>query len=300
MAFTFEAHPMKTHSIAPFLVAALGTSLVAGCDVAPAEDGEVIGNSGVIRSVRFEPVVSSYIVASAPIDTPIDDVADPRVILIDTGVDAEDGEPLLDALAAIGRTPEDVAGIFLTHGHQDHVGNVTDFPDAPVFAFYGDVGLIAGTEAARRPFPSGEPEPTGISVDETLTDGQRLSVAGIDIRAFSVPGHTDGSAAFLVDNVLFLGDTATVNSQGELNGPTWIFSTDVDRSNRSLAQLEARLWYEQERITHLACSHSAPIDDGAAVLRRYVDALQDPTLPAVARRSGEQALEDQRSFSEDP
>lgn len=290
---------MTTSRLAPLLVAAASALFASSCDVAPAEDGEIIGASAVIRSVRFEPVVSSYIIASEPLSTPIEEVADRRVVLVDTGVDGEDEEPLTAALEAIGRTPDDVTAIFLTHGHQDHIGNVPDFPSATVYAFYGDIGLIEGTAAARRPLPSGDPEPTGVTVDEVLIDGQRLSIAGIDIRAFSIPGHTDGSAAFLADGVLFLGDTATVNSAGELNGPTWIFSTDVERSDASLARLESRLWYEQEAVTHLACSHSAPVADGAAVLRRYVDGLQDETLPGVARRSGEQALVDRAQAESD-
>ncbi len=239
-------------------------------------DGERIG-TGRIQSVLYSIGVSSYIISATPFDEELSPGADRRVILIDTGVAEEDGaNPLASALESLGRTPDDVAAVFFTHGHTDHIGNASLVQDAPFYSFFGDKGLIEGTEAAVRPFPSGDPEATGLTVDETLTDGQVLSIAGIDIQAFAIPGHSAGSGAFLVDGALFLGDSVRVGAEGELEGPTWLFSTDTAQSDKSLSALAARLDYEQLTVTHVVGSHSAASSEGLSLLRRYVDRLQVP------------------------
>src|ERR1700759_2953163 len=45
------------------------------------------------------------------------------VPLVDTGYPA-DRERLLDSLRAVGRRPEDVTAILVTHAHTDHIGSV--------------------------------------------------------------------------------------------------------------------------------------------------------------------------------
>ena len=44
------------------------------------------------------------------------------VTLVDTGV-PNSGDAILDAVASLGRSPEDVADIVITHADGDHVGS---------------------------------------------------------------------------------------------------------------------------------------------------------------------------------
>ncbi|MBQ6268310.1 MAG: MBL fold metallo-hydrolase [Clostridia bacterium] len=118
-------------------------------------------------------------------------------ILIDIGVSAKRAET---ALAEIGVDPSQVAAIFVTHEHNDHISGVRVFAKRHGIDVYASAGTLAGMEALRaidpktrthvlpaegaevggffvRPFrtPHDARESTGFSV--TAPDGRRLAVA---------------------------------------------------------------------------------------------------------------------------
>ena len=53
-----------------------------------------------------------------------------------------------------------------------------------------------------------------LTADKTFDDGDEIDVCGINIKVIATPGHTDGSVCFLVDNLLFTGDTLFLGSVG--------------------------------------------------------------------------------------
>ena len=53
-----------------------------------------------------------------------------------------------------------------------------------------------------------------LTADFKLYDGQEIDIIGIKIKVISTPGHTDGSLTFLVDDMLFTGDTLFLGSVG--------------------------------------------------------------------------------------
>jgi hydroxyacylglutathione hydrolase len=104
------------------------------------------------------------------------------------------------------------AAVLLTHGHFDHVYSVTPVCGSAAVAAYihGDdryrladplsaVGpeLIAMLEQQFGQKASWQ-EPTDL-VD--LVDGQRLTIAGLDLSVRHAPGHTEGSVLFLLPDV---------------------------------------------------------------------------------------------------
>ena len=64
-----------------------------------------------------------------------------QVILIDTGR-ATHLEPLINALAHLGKTPDDVTTLIATHGHKDHVGNSLAFRHAQKLIHANDLALL--------------------------------------------------------------------------------------------------------------------------------------------------------------
>ena len=42
-----------------------------------------------------------------------------------------------------------------------------------------------------------------------------------------MPGHTEGSGAYLAQGILFLGDAGQITSKAQLTGPNKLFSTDA-------------------------------------------------------------------------
>jgi hydroxyacylglutathione hydrolase len=159
------------------------------------------------------------------------------VVLIDAG-----GSAISENLKAeIG--DRDVHAIFLTHGHFDHTAGVRNYPQAEIFAGPGESGLVSGTDKAggwmaRMSKPMmGEPDYTPPLLRE-FTDGDVIEVDGTTITAVHVPGHTNGGAAYLWDDVLFVGDTV-VGRDGYVNELPKPLYDDYAQVPASVTKLQA-------------------------------------------------------------
>ena len=137
----------------------------------------------------------------------------------------------MHAIEAIGRRPEDVREILLTHCHDDHRG--------------GAAALVARTGARVLAHRADVP----VDVDREIDDGDATEGDGVIV---GVPGHTPGSIALHVPQlgVLFTGDTIAEHQGNPILG---IFNVDRARAIDSLKK-QAALEFE------VACfGHGAPI-----------------------------------------
>ncbi len=111
-----------------------------------------------------------------------------------------------------------------------------------MIALDAEIPLVAGTAGAHGPITRFFPAtPTGVKVTEPLKDGQIVTLGDTRVQVFAVPGHTAGSAAYLVDGVLFLGDAADISSDGKLQAAPWAFSDSQSQDRASLVSLDKRL-----------------------------------------------------------
>ena len=194
---------------------------------------------------------------------------DDGVVLIDTGLPKRHGA-ILDGVKAIGREPEDIAAIVITHGHADHAGGAAALKresGAALIASETDAPVVRGEAPAPAPpimdFPVLRrlvglvPTAEGVSVDHTLVEGPVPVVS--DLTAVPTPGHTPGHISLLLDRnggVLFAGDSAmATRSGGVQRGFMNRRSATFDSSLRRMAQLEFEI----------ACfGHSAAIVGGTS------------------------------------
>jgi glyoxylase-like metal-dependent hydrolase (beta-lactamase superfamily II) len=187
-------------------------------------------------------------------------INDRQVALVDTGQDAA-GEAIKRELARRQLQPESVAVILVTHGHQDHIGAIGQFPQAQVMALEAEVPLVEGRAGSNGPVTRLFPvNPTGITVDRVLRDGDVVMLGTFPVRVYAVPGHTAGSAAYLVNGALFIGDSADMTSDGGLQGAPWIFSDSQPENRASLVRLEQRLVRDGANVTAIVPSHSGASD----------------------------------------
>jgi hydroxyacylglutathione hydrolase len=114
-------------------------------------------------------------------------------------VDPGDGQVVLAALREQGLR---LTAILITHHHPDHIGGVPALLREWQVPVYG---------------PRAEADKIGV-LTQTLDDGDRVAVLGLDLEVLAVPGHTLGHIAYYaaVEKLLFCGDTLFASGCGRL------------------------------------------------------------------------------------
>lgn len=168
-------------------------------------------------------------------------------------------EELRARLREAGVAPEDVRQVLLTHAHQDHVGGLSLLPNARLAALADEQPVLDKYVKPARP------------IDDVLVDGQRLDVGGVELRVYAVPGHTAGSAAFLVaGQTLVLGDNALLTAKGAVGPVPKDRSADPAQNVQAMVALSDRLVREGRVPRWLAPAHSGGVEN-AGKLERYAD-----------------------------
>ena len=193
-----------------------------------------------------------------------------EVAIVDAGND-KSGEALLAELARRKLDAGAVTAIFLTHGHPDHTGAVALFPNAAVMALAPEVGLIEGTARPSGPLTRFMPLAPAGKVTRMLADGETVTVGYAEVHVYAMPGHTQGSAAYLVGGVLFMGDAADADSNGRVIAPPWIFSDSQPQASDSIVTLADRLRKEKASVRTIAFAHSGVRTEGLAPLVAFAE-----------------------------
>lgn len=158
------------------------------------------------------------------------------------------------------------AGIFLTHGHFDHVGSLKDLADqwnVPIYAHELELPYLQGQKSYPKPrasagggfmslmapfYPRG-PIDVGQRL-QTYAENGNLRVLD-DWRWIHTPGHTEGHVSFFreSDRTLIVGDAfcttkaesalAVATQKAELHGPPAYYTSDWHAARLSVERLAA-------------------------------------------------------------
>ncbi len=165
-------------------------------------------------------------------------------IMIDAGYNYD---RLKEKMGWLDLNPGDIRHILVTHQDTDHVGAVERdsgglFRDAALYIGEVENHYLVGEK--RRRVIYGLYKLPQVYIDNPkvlLHDGQVITIEGIQIECFLVPGHTWGHMVYLIDeDYLFMGDTLWLGPDGGRS-----FINMLAESNRtafqSLAGLENKL-----------------------------------------------------------
>ena len=122
-----------------------------------------------------------------------------EAIIVDPAWELDKIEETLD------RTQSNLSTILLTHSHFDHV-NLVD----PLVKKYNPQVIISKAEIDHYGFRCNNLN--------DIDDGIPLSLGKIDVTPFLTPGHSKGSACYLIEDVLFSGDTLFIEGCGICTG----------------------------------------------------------------------------------
>lgn len=151
--------------------------------------------------------------------------------IVDPG---DQGEQVAQWLKDKGLEPE---AVLLTHGHFDHIlgipGLRKTWPDLPVYCHPADLGEGETTRVFGEDFPT----PASFGSITPYKEGDKITVAGIDLEVLETPGHTPGSVVLRAGDVLFTGDTLFAGSMGRTDLPGGD-EGQIMKSLKRLAQLE--------------------------------------------------------------
>ncbi len=169
--------------------------------------------------------------------------ADDGLLLVDTGIPGN-AKRILAFIERLGRRPDELRTIVLTHWHIDHVGSVAGLKrltGAQVAIHELDAPVLAGRE---RPAKGRRAMAVitrlfhlrPVSADLRLRDGDRIG--GLEV--VHVPGHTAGSIVLRRDDgVVFSGDALLGDRHGGIRPPDPGLSLDPDQARASAEKIRA-------------------------------------------------------------
>ena len=143
-----------------------------------------------------------------------------RALIVDPG---DEAERILAAIDELGVT---IDGILLTHTHFDHIGAVAPVAKAtgaPVWCPEIEVPVLADINSFV-PWPGFGPYES-YEADHTVSGGEKLELAGMEIDVIFTPGHSPGHVTYSVPDeaAIFSGDVLFEGSVGrtDLPGGDW-------------------------------------------------------------------------------
>lgn len=235
---------------------------------------ERVGNVYVIdtKMFGFDRYNSAYIIEGK------------EIALIDTGT-ASSTEAVRAGIKAHGFSIEDISYIFITHAHDDHIGNagilLKEMPRARVMIHPAGAEVIMNPSARiatdkpaigeKLSAKFGEPMPVPPSRVETVDDGDVIDLGdGEKLRIIYAPGHQPEHIVILDEknDGLFIGDATSYRTEADFLMVTSPPRSDIRQCMETIKMLM------RIPVTRLFLGHYGICNKPKDVMRRALEAMQ--------------------------
>ena len=155
-------------------------------------------------------------------------------VIIDPG---DEGERIAREAQAFGIRP---GAVLLTHGHIDHT-NAADLLreqfGAKVYCHRLDAPMVRGED--------GESlfglERVPCEIDREVEDGEVIRIGESEFKVLHTPGHTQGSVCYILDGLVFSGDTLFMGSIGRTDLPGGSDYQMTESLQKKIAALDGKM-----------------------------------------------------------
>ncbi|EKS37366.1 MBL fold metallo-hydrolase [Afipia broomeae] len=157
------------------------------------------------------------------------------------GVVIDPGGDVPDILAGIKQAGITIDGIWITHGHIDHVGGAAELRDELKVPIIGphiaDKYLLDNVVASGANF--GMTGVRNFAPDRWLNEGDQLKIGDLVFDVYHAPGHSPGSVVFFNKDMRFaiVGDVLFNGSVGRTDLPGGDHATLIRSINQKLLPL---------------------------------------------------------------
>lgn len=135
-------------------------------------------------------------------------IEDKQAFIVDPGYESD------DVIKYIQKHHLNIEGIYITHGHPDHVGGVKQMKEVfnvLVYAPLKDKIWMGKSTYNQIGYE--------IPVDVWVKEGDTISFLSHTWTVYETPGHSEGGTVLHYDHILFTGDTLFFESVGRTDIP---------------------------------------------------------------------------------
>lgn len=133
---------------------------------------------------------------------------------------------------------KEVLGIFLTHGHFDHISNLEEYLKVYDVKIYCHKNAKEKLMDEKKNYSTIAKKPLTLNYDDVkycfLKEGT-FNLGDISINVIETPGHTDCSLCYVIDGNMFSGDTLFKGSVGRCDlysGNTYKLMQSIEKIKR--------------------------------------------------------------------